>query len=369
MRILFLFALVLSFVNCGSAQTEKKTVLLKQKIAKMLIVGFDGTEYNENSKVVKDIKDAKVGGVILFERNITPVDKNKNSIAILSDMCLKFQQLREDNLMIAIDQEGGRVTRLKHKYGFPKFVSAKWLGDLNNLDTTRYYAELTSKWMNNLNINTNFAPCVDIISNENCPVIAKLDRAYSKDEKSVIHHANEVIEQSSKRGIFTSLKHFPGHGSSTVDSHKGFTDITDSWTKRELVPFVELMKSSSCSMIMAGHLFNRNIDSLYPATLSRATLTDFLRKELGWNGVIVTDDMLMGAITNNYGFEQGVLLAINAGCDMFIYSGNIRGIKTPITELFINTVKNFVDEGKISVDRINESYDRIDKMLNSEPLA
>ena len=365
MKVLFLVAFVLCFSNCGSAQRVDVSVSLEQKIAKMLIVGFDGTKYNENSKVVKDVRDNKVGGIILFERNITPVSKGENSIDILSDMCLKLQQLREDNLMIAIDQEGGRVTRLKEKYGFPKLVSAKWLGDLNNLDTTRYYAELTSKWMNKLNINTNFTPCVDIAF-ENCPVISKLGRAYSDSEVDVVNHAREVIKESAKRDIYTSLKHFPGHGSSTVDSHKGFTDISSTWNKRELIPFIELMKDSDCQMVMVGHLFNDNFDTLYPASLSNATLTGFLRGELGWNGVIVSDDMLMGAIMNNYKFEQSLMLAINAGCDMLIYSGDIPGIQTPITELFISTVKRLVEEGKISVDRINESYARIDKMLNTQ---
>lgn len=341
------------------------TPTLEEKIAKMLIIGVDGTGFNENSRVVKDIVDYKVGGVIFFERNIIPVEKNANSIEALGQFAEKLQSLREDKLIIAIDQEGGRVTRLKEKYGFPKFVSAKYLGDMNNPDSTRYYSELTSQWLNELNINTNFTPCVDLIVNENCPVIAKLDRAYSDDAVKVTSHAEEVIKTSAKYKIYTSLKHFPGHGSSTSDSHDGFTDISETWSREELVPFQKLIDGGSTNMVMVGHLFNNKFDATYPATLSKKIVTGLLREEMGWNGVVITDDMLMGAIIKNYTFEKSVEMAINAGCDLFIYSGNVPKTNRPITEMFITTVKKLIAEGKVSETLINDSYMRIQKMCES----
>lgn len=346
--------------GCSFANSQS---ILDEKIAKMLIIGFDGTVFSQNNQIVKDIVDTKIGGVIVFERNITPATTGIDSKSILSSLCGQLQALRDEKLIISIDQEGGRVTRLKEKYGFPKFVSAKYLGNKDDLDTTKHYADLTSKWLNELNINTNFTPCVDLIANINCPVIAKLDRAYSSDANKVASHASAVVSSSRDAGIYTSLKHFPGHGSSVVDSHKGFTDISNSWTDNELIPFKKLIKQGDISMIMVGHLFNNKFDDKYPATLSEKTVTHLLRKDMGWNGVIVTDDMLMGAIINNYSFEESVMLSINAGCDMFIYSGNLPKSIISISKQFIDTVNKLIKEGKISEKRIDESYDRIVNML------
>ncbi len=363
MKNLLLFLFLFSFLSCKGSDTPE-VLTLEEKIAKMLIVGFDGYYYNPNNQVVKDIVQHKVAGVILFERNITPIEKKQNSIDILKDLCDNLQKLRNDKIIISIDQEGGRVTRLKEKYGFPKFVSAKYLGDLDNQDSTKHYAQLTAKWLNYLGINTNYTPVADVIVNPNCPVIAKLDRAYSSDYNKVIENVKTTVDCFADNYIYTSLKHFPGHGSSAVDSHLGFTDVSSSWQEQELEPFKAMIADSNTTMIMVSHLFNSRFDDTYPATLSEKTVSGLLRTQLGWNGVVVTDDMLMKAIVDNYGFEQAVCLAINAGCDLFIYSGKLQGNDKPISELFIDTVVKLVKEGKIKESTIEQANKRVDKLLN-----
>ena len=353
-----------AFVIASGCNSQSIKPTLDEKIAKMLIVGVDGTSLNVDGRTAHDVRDLKVGGVILFERNILPVNSKNNSIETLAKLSADLQNLRDDKLIISIDQEGGTVNRLKAKYGFPEFKSAKYLGDLDKIDSTKYYADLTASWLHKLNINTNFAPCVDLIVNENCPVIAKINRSFSKDEWKVVEHSSQVIESHSNKDIYTAIKHFPGHGSSMVDSHLGFTDVSDTWIEKELTPFREIIKKGNASMIMVAHLFNKQFDDKYPASLSSKTINGVLRGELGWDGVVVTDDMLMKAIADNYEYELSVELAINAGCDLFIYSANIPKTNESASVVFIITVKKLIADGKITEQRIDESYDRINKLLN-----
>ncbi len=356
---------VLAVMIVSTSCSQSLTPTLEEKIAKMLIVGVDGTSLNIDGQTASDVRDKKVGGVILFERNITPVGPKNNSIEKLAKLSSDLQNLRKDKIIISIDQEGGKVTRLKSKYGFPNFVSAKYLGDLDNIDSTKYYADLTASWLQKLNINTNFAPCVDLIANENCPVISKLNRSFSKDEMEVFEHASQVIKSHKDKGVYTAVKHFPGHGSSTIDSHLGFTDVSETWNEKELIPFAEIVKNGDVSMIMVAHVFNSKFDDKYPASLSEKTINGLLRRELGWQGVVVTDDMLMKAIVDNFDYEHSIELAINAGCDLFIYSANISKTKEPASVFFIRIVKKLISEGKVTEKRIDESYNRINNLLNN----
>ncbi len=337
---------------------------LEQKAARMLIVGMRGTELRPDNPVVKDIRDRGVGGVILFEHNITPIEKGMDSKARLTRLCQDLQALRTDKLLISIDQEGGRVNRLKTKYGFPRTVSQAYLGKTDNEDTTRHYAGIIARTLEETGFNTNFTPCVDINVNPDCPVIGKVERSFSADPETVIRHASYVIDEHRKRGILTAVKHFPGHGSSSADSHLGFTDVSNSWTEKELLPYRTLLKNGGCDMVMISHVFNRRIDSVYPATLSRETVTGLLREQLEWDGIAVTDDMHMKAISDNYSLEESLQLAINAGIDMIILSSNIPGNTDCISQQAIDLIVKSVREGKIEESRIDEAVARIDRLLN-----
>jgi beta-N-acetylhexosaminidase len=364
------FTLLLSCITNKETKTEtekinkiseqKNTPLLDEMIGQMIMVGFRGFCVDEFSQIVKDIKTEKVGGVILFDYDVVLKSdrrniKSKDQVAGLIKTLKKYAK---HPLFIAIDQEGGRVCRLKEKYGFPKTVSQKYLGMLNDEKTTRSNAENIAILLNELGININFSPVVDVEVNPDNPVISRYERSFSSDPVIVASNAGWVIEEYQKHNVFGALKHFPGHGSSREDSHQGFTDVTLTWKEYELLPYEKLIDTGNIKFIMTAHIFNSNLDNDYPATLSKKILTDLLREKLKFQDIIITDDMNMKAITENYGFEQAIELSINAGADILLYANNISYDKH-IAEKVFNAIKKLVNEGKIDPARIEESYDRI----------
>lgn len=332
------------------------TLTLEQKAARMIIVGMRGTSVND--AVRRDI-DLGAAGVILFEHNIYPAGKGVDSKARLSRLCAGLKEYAARPLIVAVDQEGGRVNRLKSKYGFPQMPSAAYLGALDNADTTRYYGDAIAGAVAGAGFNVNFTPCVDLNINPSCPVIGKVDRSFSADAGVVVRNASIIVEEHRKHGLLTSLKHFPGHGSSWVDSHKGFTDVTATWSVRELEPFRRMIDSGACDMVMVGHLYNSRIDSLYPATLSKAAIQGLLRGELGFDGVVITDDMHMKAIADNYSLEESLRLAIEAGVDLIILSSNIPGHTEPALRQSVDVICRLVREGVIPESRLDESIARV----------
>jgi beta-N-acetylhexosaminidase len=162
-------------------------------------------------------------------------------------------------------------------------------------------------------------------------------------------------------GMLSCLKHFPGHGSAANDSHLGLTDVTKTWVSSELEPYRMLIKKNNIHSVMSSHIYNATIDSLYPASLSPNFIEKKLRKELNYNGVVISDDLQMGAISNYYSLEEIVIQSINAGNDILIFSQYFNpDIKLP--EKVVQIIKDAVKSGKISEQRINESFERIIKL-------
>lgn len=361
--------------SCSSPNdsTPIAEATLEEKIGQMLMVGFRGLEVSPDSQIIKDIKAKRIGGVILFEKDValgTSI-RNISSPQQLATLNASLQSYTQVPLFIGIDQEGGLVNRLKSKYGFPESVTQQYLGTLNNFDTTRKYASSTASTLLNANINMNFAPVVDLNVNPDNPVIGHYERSFSADPVIVTNHASIIIDEHTNRNIFCSLKHFPGHGSSKSDSHAGFVDVTETWSDSELVPYRNLINSGQAKLIMTAHIFNSKWDNAYPATLSWNVLTKMLRQELGFAGIVITDDMNMGAITSKYGTEQATELALNAGADILLFANNIA-YDEHVAETISAIVKKLVDEGKVPLSRINESYQRImnyKKLLKSQSIA
>jgi beta-N-acetylhexosaminidase len=283
----------------------------------------------------------------------------------LQKLCSDLQQLSDNKLLIAIDQEGGKVNRLKTNYGFPATVSAQYLGKLDNSDSTHFYAESMAKTLSDCGVNLNFTPCIDLNINPNCPVIGKVERSFSNNPDKVVKHAAIFVETHRTHGVLTCLKHFPGHGSSKDDSHDGFTDITNTWENTELQPYKAMISNGMCDAVMSSHVFNAHLDADYPATLSHKTITGILRDTLGWDGCIFSDDMNMGAITKNFGFKESIALAINAGIDVLVFSNNSpEGYDPHLAQKVLNTILELVNEGVITEQRIEESYRRIMRLKN-----
>ncbi|MEZ4582792.1 MAG: glycoside hydrolase family 3 N-terminal domain-containing protein [Caldilineaceae bacterium] len=211
---------------------------LDVKIGQMLMVGFRGVSAPENSAIVRTIREQHVGAVVLFEYNISP---SLQASATLRNLTGALQtaalQVAEIPLLIAIDQEGGQVTRLREAYGFPRTVSAGYLGALNDVDATYSFADAMASSLADHGVNLNLAPVVDVNVNPRNPVIGAYERSFSADPETVTTQATAFVRAHHDHGVLCTLKHFPGHGSSTGDTHLGFVDVTDRWSEAELTPY------------------------------------------------------------------------------------------------------------------------------------
>lgn len=369
---LFLLFILFFLVSACSSSTGDPAgeVSLEEQMGQMLIIGFRGTEITQEDTLYQDIRDRHIGGVVLYEYDAPSKTRPRNIVSPeqVKALVSTLQSASPKPLFIAIDQEGGFVNRLKERYGFPATVSAQYLGDLNDETETRKQAGQTAETLGNLGINVNFAPVVDVNVNPDCPVIGRIKRSFSASPELVFRHSSIFVEEQAKKGVLSALKHFPGHGSSKEDSHNGFTDTSDTWQTLELYPYLLHFMNDFKGMVMTAHTFNRHLDPNDPATLSHSTLTGILRKRLGWDGVIVSDDMQMGAITEHYGMETAIEKAILAGVDMLIFSNNSPApYNGNIAREALDILRKLVAEKRISRERIALSYERIQALKETLP--
>lgn len=354
------FTLMLFFQNAHASEMPQDEQL-KKMIGRMLIIGFDGQSITKDSKIVKQIQKYELGGVILFDRHFNDRSKTKNisSPSQLKTLTSSLKSFALKPLLTSVDQEGGKVARLKPAYGFEATPSAKVVSEMDAYMTKRVYDNL-AKTLKDAGINCNFAPVVDLATNPQNRVIVGLKRSYSSKPKEVVKYAKIFMDALREKNIISVLKHFPGHGSSLGDSHNGFVDISETWSEVELEPYIELIHSGDASMIMTAHVFNSNLDELYPSTLSYKVNTGLLRDRLGYEGVIVSDDLQMGAIAKHYTLEQIVTLSINSGVDMLLFGNQLAKQETDeLVEMILAQVKN----GAIPLSRILESNSRVEQLF------
>ena len=352
-----IFFLLLSLFFTLHASQNISDAALKKMIGRMLIVGFDTQFVDKNSQIAKDMQQYDLGGVILFDRFYSDRNKTKNisSPEQLRELTKELKSFSRKPLFIAVDQEGGRVARLKPKYGFLEIASAKALGSLPDKFAKEAYAK-NAQMLRECGINMNFAPVVDLAVNPKNKVIVGLERSYGKMPQKVAHYAGIMIDAQTKENVVSVLKHFPGHGSSLGDSHKGFVDITKTWSKKELHPYKILLHEGKVDAIMTAHVFDKHLDATYPATLSRKVNTKLLREQLGFRGVIISDDMQMKAISAHYSLKKATTLAINAGVDILLF-GNQLAYNS--TEEIIETIFTQVKNGTIPLERIQDANAKI----------
>ena len=325
---------------------------LKQEIARMLVVGFSGTQLEMNSSLARVIREYPLGGVILFGKNL----KNRKQVQALTG---QLQKLSGEKLLIGVDQEGGYVDRLGKLPDLFKTPSAARIARMDRLKAAAYYRRMAAA-LHELGFNLDFAPVVDLAVNPKNRVIVGFQRSYGKHPDKVAANASLLIDALHHEGIVTVLKHFPGHGSSAGDSHEGFTDVSQSWHSEELLPFLKLIGSGRADMVMSAHIFNRHLDPIYPATLSKKVIGSLLRKEMRFTGVVISDDMQMGAIRKNYTLDEAIVSAVNAGVDMLLFGNQIG--KPYDVQMLIDRIAALVESGKISRKRIAEANRRIVKL-------
>lgn len=333
---------------------------LLQDIGEMLLVGFRGTQLDNKSHIIRDIQQYHVGSVILFEYDAPTGTRHRNvsSPAQIKNLCHDLQKYAGGNLLIGIDQEGGNVARLRARDGFPRTATAQ-ASARGGDDSVSRNAAVIARALAEAGINLDFAPCVDVNVNPSCPVIGKLGRSFSSNPATVAHCASLWLSELNKQHVIGCLKHFPGHGSASGDTHAGLVDVTKTWQETELEPYRTLIDKGLVDMVMVAHVINRNLGDELPASLSPAIVTELLRNQLGFNGVVVTDDLAMGAIASHYGFEEALRLAIQAGCDLLCLSNNGGGYDPDIVPHAVETIQQFVQNGIISAERIHASAERV----------
>lgn len=333
---------------------------LREKIGQLLIVGFRGSRPEECGLVARDVQVHGVGGIILFDQEMadpTARVRNVESPAQVKELVAHLQSLAAVPLLVSIDQEGGRVNRLKACYGFPETRSHAELGKGAPAETFRQ-AEGIARTLAGLGINLNLAPVVDLDANADNPIIKAKGRSFSADPESVAVHAAEYVKAHRAAKVLTCLKHFPGHGSAAGDTHLGFVDVTGSWHERELLPFARLVAAGLCDVVMSAHVFNARLDPEWPATLSRAVLQGLLRERLGFRGVVMSDDMEMRAISSRYGLEASLPAALAAGIDVLCFGNNLT-YDPDIAPNAIAIIERAVAAGRLPAARIDEAWGRV----------
>lgn len=347
---------------------------LEAKIGQMLIVGFRGTQVNLTDQVTLDILTGRIGGVVLYDHDHASNRNGRNvenplQLRRLTSQLQRYACLADSNsqsqifpLFIAVDYEGGKVVTLTESSGFPSTHSAAELG-AGNSNAARHAARTMATTLQQLGVNLNFGPVVDVNVNPENPIIAKYGRSFSSVPDSVAARARQFAAAYRRQGVLCTFKHFPGHGSSASDSHNGLTDITSTFRESELVPYRKLIdERSSCPLVMTGHLVDLHLDhDGYPASLSYAMTTDLLRNTLHFEGAVVTDDLQMQAIAQSYDLGTAAQLAINAGADILLIAN--QAVADPVdVRALVGTIARAVKEGNIPERRIDDAFSHVTKL-------
>jgi beta-N-acetylhexosaminidase len=359
--------LVLVVEGCAAtATTDGAAPKPPLPVADLLLVGFRGSEVEGNEEIRALVCDVKVGGLILFERdaatgqsrNIVSPEQVKRLTADLQALAL---QCTGRPLLIAADNEGGLVMRLSTRVGYLATPAPQELGDQGDVARTALEARRMGATLREAGINWNLAPVVDVAVNPFNPAVVTLGRTFSSDPQQVIAQARAFIQGMHEAGVLTSLKHFPGHGSSRTDSHHGFVDVTDTADlKIELEPYRALIKEGLADSVMTAHVFNRGIDMALPATLSRYTIGRYLRGKLGYKGPVVSDDLLMGAIRQRYGVEEAAILALQATVDVLLISQNQGRYEQSAADRVVAAIQHAIKDGRLSRKSVQAALDRVE---------
>ena len=331
-----------------SYQTQLENMSLAEKAGQVVICGLKG--YEIDSDVTSLIQDSKVGGVILFAKNI----KDSTQLATITNS-IKNLSNPEIPPIIAIDEEGGMVSRMPSD--IESMPSAYSIAQTGSTDLCYQSGEIIGKQLNALGLSTGFSPVLDIWSNPDNMIISS--RAYGTTPEDVSTYATQAMLGLKSQEVIPVGKHFPGHGDTLDDSHYSLPVITKTKSELESYEFIPFKTAidNGIPAIMVGHLLCTDIDSTYPASLSKTMVTGILKTELGFNGVVFTDDLTMDAIDNQYSVEDAGVMALNAGCDMLLVCHGYDNATNTI-----NNIISAVENGTLSESRLNDAVYRILKL-------
>lgn len=325
-------------------------------VGQSIIVGFKGTKPGDPGveAVAEQIDNATISGVLLLGHNIVSPEQ-------LKELTSCFLSRGTTTPLICVDQEGGRVQRLRESKGFQGWEAPYKLHEVCSRDLLNYYRPRALELAEH-GINMNFAPVVDLNVNHNNPVIGALGRSFSKNPDDVTAYARAVVNAHNEASVFTSLKHFPGHGSAFQDSHLEVPVVTEAWKELELLPFANLIEENLANTIMMAHLYHPDFSDgvKIPSSLS-ARAHKVLRHDLGYDGVIVSDDLHMNAIMGEYSEEEAAIAAVRSGSDLLIFS-TYNSPNPTIGPRINKALSAAVLSGAIELEQVEKSYARVEQL-------
>jgi len=338
-------------LGSGAAMAQS----LAQMAGQMVVVGFQGDRISDPGpqKLVGMIARGELGGVMYLRPNVTSLER-------VRAMNEAFLAARPDLVpLVTIDQEGGRVERLTRDVGFEEIPNATWMAANRSPQQAEAIYHAMGDRLARLGFNLNFGPVVDLALKRN-QVIVLNQRAYGANPQTVTDYARAFVRGQASAGIATALKHFPGHGSSEGDTHKGFVDVSRTWDPIELEPYRALFASNDADMVMAAHVYLSSLDdgTGAPVSLSAPAIEGLLRGDMGFDGVVITDDLEMAAIADSYSMRERVVRAVRAGNDILLFSNTTE----PSMELPGQIVRILLAEAETDPEfaaRIAQSYNRI----------
>lgn len=354
MRIVSLLVsslIALGICHPAAAQT------IEDMAGQMVMVGFTGASIEDaGARAVREqIARGEIGGVMYLRGNA-------ESLAKVRTMNNAFVAARPWlGPFIALDQEGGQIRRLTGAIGFAEIPSAADIGESGVATARTVYADLATR-LDAQGFNVNFGPVLDLNLNPDNPIIGRYERSFGTDPDVVAALGEAFVEGHRAAGLATALKHFPGHGSSQGDTHEGFVDVTDVWQDIELAPFRTMIADRMADMVMVAHIFNARYAGgegvQLPASLSPEWIDGVLRGELGFKGVVISDDMEMSAVRAHFDLRDTIVRAVMAGNDIVLFSNTSE--QDPDLGQRIHAV--IVEEAKADpafAARVRESYQRI----------
>ena len=313
------------------------------KVGQLLMIGIHGKTLNDDAKFM--LNEYRVGGIILFDRNMESKDQVKS---LITDINKTGKSAGLTPLFIGIDQEGGAVARMEDQ--LIKVPPAEEVGK-ESVEQAVSLAKQSGTELKNLGFNINFAPVADLG--------LTYGRSFSTNPDEVVRYAGAVGKAYDEAGLWYSYKHFPGIGKTDVDLHADTSVVLvskETLLNEDTKVFVDLIKQSKPNTyaIMVSHAMYPQIDPDHPSSLSKVIITDWLRKDMGYNGVVVTDDMDMGALAKHYTFGDMAVQSILAGSDILLVCHEYEHMQEAY-----NGLMKAVKEGRISKDRLDESVKRI----------
>jgi beta-N-acetylhexosaminidase len=352
-----LLRLPLLLTALATLVVPSQAATLEQMAGQMIVVGFQGDQASDASVAAlrEQLAAGTLGGVMFLKTNV-------KSLGDVAEMNAAFRAASPDLLpFITLDQEGGAVERLTEDVGFTEIPRASVVAESNTPEQAEaLYARMAAA-IADLGFTVNFGPVADINLNPNNQIIAKFGRAFGTDAATVAAYDEAFIAAHHAAGLLTALKHFPGHGSSTADSHEGFVDITKSWQETELDPYRTLIADGVVDMVMVGHLYHADYSDAAaqtPSSLSPQWITGVLRGDLGFDGVVISDDLEMGAIRDHFTLEETVTQGVRAGMDVLLFS-NTADYRAGLAREVLDILLAEGEKDPAFAARIEESYERI----------